>query len=199
MANIKFFESIFDKVDQLLDTYVTDTAGEIIAFITPVFSSLPVIRIAVGHGAKAVRRSRTRGQGGGYAVLAASRWSQQKFRGRNLEVAVPDAPCRAVYGYRARTGFPLLQGKGAFVLKQNAGRRTKSCRMELPAPQKTSNTGSCLLLPLKVTDGSPAPSCRQKTAGMRGFHVFRTPDDFLKWPDGRHIYARHGGRPVRNT
>lgn len=47
MASTNLFEAIFDKVDQALDTYITSTAGDIISFITPVFTSLLIIWIAI--------------------------------------------------------------------------------------------------------------------------------------------------------
>lgn len=47
MASTNLFEAIFDKVDQALDTYITSTAGDIISFITPIFTSLLIIWIAI--------------------------------------------------------------------------------------------------------------------------------------------------------
>lgn len=47
MASTNLFEAIFDKVDQALDTYIASTAGDIISFITPIFTSLLIIWIAV--------------------------------------------------------------------------------------------------------------------------------------------------------
>lgn len=47
MASTNLFESIFDKVDTALDTYITSTAGDIISFVTPIFSSLLIIWIAI--------------------------------------------------------------------------------------------------------------------------------------------------------
>lgn len=47
MASTNLFEAIFDKVDSALATYVTSTAGDIISYITPIFTSLLIIWIAV--------------------------------------------------------------------------------------------------------------------------------------------------------
>ncbi|MCK9505012.1 MAG: type IV secretion system protein [Porticoccaceae bacterium] len=41
------FERIFDMIDLALDNYVVNTSGDIIAFVTPIFSSLLIIWIAI--------------------------------------------------------------------------------------------------------------------------------------------------------
>ncbi|EJE4183742.1 type IV secretion system protein [Vibrio parahaemolyticus] len=47
MASTDLFEAIFDKVDMALDTYIVSTVGDLIAFITPIFSNLLIIWIAI--------------------------------------------------------------------------------------------------------------------------------------------------------
>lgn len=47
MASTNLFSAIFDKVDQALDTYITSTAGDMISFITPIFTSLLIVWIAI--------------------------------------------------------------------------------------------------------------------------------------------------------
>ncbi|HCE5184946.1 TrbL/VirB6 family protein [Vibrio parahaemolyticus] len=47
MASTNLFEAIFEKVDTALDTYVASTAGEVINFITPIFTSLLIVWIAI--------------------------------------------------------------------------------------------------------------------------------------------------------
>lgn len=47
MSSTNLFERIFFKVDESLASYITDTAGDIIAFISPIFTSLLIIWIAV--------------------------------------------------------------------------------------------------------------------------------------------------------
>lgn len=41
------FERMFDMIDTALDNYVVNTSGDLIAFITPIFSSLMIIWIAI--------------------------------------------------------------------------------------------------------------------------------------------------------
>lgn len=47
MASTNLFEAIFDKVDTALASYVTSTAGDVISFITPIFTSLMILWIAI--------------------------------------------------------------------------------------------------------------------------------------------------------
>lgn len=46
MSSTNLFQRIFERVDEALDSYVTSTAGELIDFITPIFTSLMIIWIA---------------------------------------------------------------------------------------------------------------------------------------------------------
>ncbi|HCG7560660.1 TPA: type IV secretion system protein [Vibrio parahaemolyticus] len=47
MASTNLFVAIFDRVDMALDTYVTTTAGNVIGFITPIFTSMLILWIAI--------------------------------------------------------------------------------------------------------------------------------------------------------
>lgn len=41
------FQGLFELVDDSLDTYITSTAGDVIAYITPIFTSLLIVWVAI--------------------------------------------------------------------------------------------------------------------------------------------------------
>lgn len=47
MASTNLFQAIFAKVDSALDSYIVNTAGDIITFIAPIFTSMMIIWIAI--------------------------------------------------------------------------------------------------------------------------------------------------------
>lgn len=47
MADTNLFQAVFDLVDEALNSYVTSTAGDIIDFITPIFTSMMIIWVAI--------------------------------------------------------------------------------------------------------------------------------------------------------
>ncbi|WP_175548477.1 type IV secretion system protein, partial [Vibrio parahaemolyticus] len=44
---MNFFQATFDLVDRILASYVSDTATNIISFISPIFTSLLIVWIAI--------------------------------------------------------------------------------------------------------------------------------------------------------
>lgn len=44
---MNLFEGMFSVVDQALDQYITNTATDLIAYITPVFTSMLIVWIAI--------------------------------------------------------------------------------------------------------------------------------------------------------
>lgn len=47
MADTDLFQAVFDLVDDALDHYVITTAGDIINFVTPIFTSMMIIWVAI--------------------------------------------------------------------------------------------------------------------------------------------------------
>lgn len=47
MASTNLFQRVFERIDGALDAYVISTAGEVIEFIAPIFTSLMIIWIAI--------------------------------------------------------------------------------------------------------------------------------------------------------
>ncbi|GGO83783.1 VirB6 type IV secretion protein [Marinobacterium nitratireducens] len=47
MSSTNLFEAIFSKVNTTLDNYVTSTAGDIISYVTPLFTSMMIIWVAI--------------------------------------------------------------------------------------------------------------------------------------------------------